>query len=406
MAELKVKKRISIKWCFLIYIPICVIMSLAGSWGIGILTNSLQEMYEEKVFGFHKEFHEDGKDISEQENGAVILEGTDDIYYIEHSAKEEVIYEIICYAQVVLMPIWVLFCVAVTGIVFYKRELEKPLKVLTEASKKIEDNCLEFEITDVANNELGDLCRSFESMRKALYRNNQKTWRVLEERKQLNAAFAHDIRTPITILKGYTELLQKCKGTDSFSLEKKEEILKLMQQQAQRLENYVQKMSTVQKLEDIAVNKKEVLVRVISEKCKERCELLAPEDNHIKIHISENEYDKAHVVNIDEELVLEVFENLLTNALRYAKNHIRVNLDFDEEKLKIIVKDDGKGFSKEEMKNVKKPFYRTKQEKGDMHFGLGLYICDIICQRCNGELLISNADMETGAKVIAIFSIK
>lgn len=408
MAELKARKRISIKWCFFIYIPICVMMSLVGSWGIGTITNSFQELYEEKVFGIQKEFHKDGYVISEQEDGFISVKEPSEAFYVRATSKENVIYGIISYAQVVLIPLWVLLCVALTGMVFYKRELEKPLKVLTEASRKIEDNCLEFEIPDVTNNELGDLCRSFDRMREALYQNNQKTWRTLEERKQLNAAFAHDIRTPITILKGYTELFQKYEGTEAFFLEKREEMLKLMHQQVKRLENYANKMSMVQKLEDIEVNKKVVPVRSIYEKCKERCEFLVPEESNMQIHISEEKYDTECFINIDEELVLEVFENLLSNALRYAKKCIEVKLDCNEEKLKIVVEDDGNGFSGEEIKNVKKPFYRAKKEKEDIHFGLGLYICDIICQRCEGELLISNVDMckETGAKVVAIFSIK
>lgn len=54
---------------------------------------------------------------------------------------------------------------------------------------------------------MGALCASFEEMRRALWENNRVMWRQMEERKRLNAAFAHDLRTPLTVLRGYAGML-------------------------------------------------------------------------------------------------------------------------------------------------------------------------------------------------------
>lgn len=351
---------------------------------------------------------EKGYTIVTQPDGTIVCEPYVKPSYEKGELKHKIIYGIISWAQALLIPLWVLFCVGLTGTVFYKRELEKSLKVLNEASKKIADNCLDFEIPNGVNNELGDLCQSFEHMRSALYENNKKTWRTLEERKQLNAAFAHDIRTPITILKGYTELLKKYDGTEQLSMQKKAEILELMGQQVERLENYAQKMSSVQKLEDIEIQRKMIPTRSIAEKCREMCRLMHPDllnENEDNLDICIYENFQIEEVFVDEELVLEVFENLLTNALRYAKERIVVSLTSDESYFSVVLEDDGKGFSKEELSNAAKPFYCAKEEKEGNHFGLGLFICSTICQKSGGNLILANSD-KGGGIVIANFSNK
>lgn len=73
---------------------------------------------------------------------------------------------------------------------------------------KIAENNLDFKIIYDKEDELGKLCVSFEKMRQALQESNEEMWRQMEERKRLNAAFAHDLRTPLTVLKGQSELLR------------------------------------------------------------------------------------------------------------------------------------------------------------------------------------------------------
>ena len=55
--------------------------------------------------------------------------------------------------------------------------------------------------------ELGKLCQSFETMRASLEANSRALWDAVEERKRLNAAFSHDLRTPLTVLQGYSDFL-------------------------------------------------------------------------------------------------------------------------------------------------------------------------------------------------------
>lgn len=405
MAELKKRKLRSLKWTFILYIPICVVISWIGAYFIGNISNYLQEWYQDEVYDIRIEHHEDGFVVIKEPDGTIMYEPYYKPSYEKAELKYEIIYGIISYTQTLLIPLWVFFCVGLTGTAFYKREIEKPLRILMDASEKIANNCLDFQVPKANDDELGDLCQSFEQMRSALYENNQKTWRMLEERKQLNAAFAHDIRTPITVLKGYTDLLQKYEGTETLTTEKKAEILEMMKQQVERLENYAQKMSSVQKLEDIEVHRKTVPIQSIFDKCREMCSFIKLENETIpQINVQVPETCTSNVY-LDEELVLEVFENVLVNALRYAREQIIVTGSCDESVMSITVEDDGRGFSEEELINAAKPFYRAKEETEQNHFGLGLYICSVICKKCGGKLEIANGNTN-GAKVTAIFLTK
>ncbi|MFD2880718.1 HAMP domain-containing protein [Paenibacillus rhizoplanae] len=89
---------------------------------------------------------------------------------------------------------------------FYHNKLKQPIGTLREASQKISGNDLNFRIPQASEDEMGQLCGSFERMRAALEDNNRQMWRSIEDRKQLNAAFfSHDLRTPLTVLRGYAD---------------------------------------------------------------------------------------------------------------------------------------------------------------------------------------------------------
>ena len=357
--EHKALRRKSIKWSFIFYIPVSAVIAYAGACAIGIFNNYLQDYY--------------------------------DFWMVD-------------YVQFILIPLWVLFIFMMTGVIFYKRKLGKPIKLLMEASEKIADNSLDFQITYQKENELGSLCSSFEKMRNALYQNNQEMWRMLEERKNLNAAFSHDMRTPITVLKGYRDLLAKYIPGGEVSEEKVMEILKLMGGQIDRLENYTQKMNALQKLEDIVPDLKETDYEKFAGKCREIGDILA--GNLQTVYVTDSKFHSTPVnIRIDEELVLEVYENLLSNAVRYAENKLEISIGISGDMLEISVEDDGKGFTVEALQQAAKPFYRGKKgvenQEEKFHFGVGLYICKIICEKCHGELRIENGS--SGGKVTADF---
>lgn len=290
------------------------------------------------------------------------------------------------------------FCgsIVVTSILFYKRNLKKPLELLDEGAEKIAQQDLDFSITYERENELGRLCGSFEEMRRALLENNREMWRQMEERRRLNAAFSHDMRTPLTVLEGQSEMLIKYAANGQMPREKIVSAARTMHGNIKRLEEYVAAMNQVQRLDDLEVTKTLVTGEELCKRLEESGKILCKSlDFSIKAeNIKEN-------FQADLNLVEQVYQNLLANAVRYGKKKIQAEVKTDQF-LVISVQDDGGGFSEESLEKAAEPFYQGKERKGGQ-FGMGLYICRILCEKCKGSLTLKNT--REGACVTARFLI-
>lgn len=371
-------KRKSLKRDFVKYFLICTIFILIGSLLMG--------NFAEKIF------HLDAIDyvLLVGEKGSVeIRNNTESI-----SEKYILLLDMADLFQCTVIPLWSLICIVICGIIFYRRKIEKPVAILSGASENISNNRLDFSVEAPEENELGDLCLSFEKMRVALQDNNLEMWRQVEERKRLNAAFAHDLRTPLTVLKGQSEMLVKY--APKMSEDKIVSTAEIMKRHIIRLENYVDTMSDLQRLEDIEVTKERIEVKEFEKQLRIIGTAICTEKDFT---LFQNLSDRQSV-KIDIPVVMQVYENLLSNALRYAKTKIEVTVDRHNEFLMLIVADDGTGFTSKDLSNAMKPFYRAESESHNEHFGMGLNICKILCEKHGGYIQISN---ENGAKVIAAF---
>ena len=302
-------------------------------------------------------------------------------------------------SKYLLMPVWSAICFWFTFWYFYRRELKAPIETLQDAADRILGDDLDFKVESNCTNELGQLCVSFEEMRKNLYESNYELWKSLEERKRLNSAFSHDLRTPITVLKGYAELVRTFDGR--LSHEKQAEILKKMSDQTSRLEHYTEKMNSVQKLEDIIPDIGEESFTEIVNSLNETGSIVCEDVDFV--FSAEKNTDVT--LYIDREIVMQVFENLVSNAVRYTNGRIECRTGIDDDKLFITVEDNGAGFSEDALRKAWKPFYRDDKEMNNEHFGLGLYICRLLCRKCGGDIDLKNSD-SGGGMVTATFSLK
>lgn len=416
-----IQPRNSLKWRILLYMPIPILLALFGVYQIGYAVNDLQTWYMETVFTGS------GLDVSEKEadDSMIAYEGgnytvykTEDgvSHYIFHNVKsagtkgEAFGYWLISFGQVALMTLWVAACIFAGGYLYYKREMEKAIRQLLYSAEQIADNRLDFKMEKTRANELGMVCDAFEKMRASLYETSQENFRILEERKRLNAAFAHDMRNPVTVLKGYADLLERYVPGQQISPEKELEIIRMVRGQTQRLENYVRKMSEVQKLEDITPSYEETdygeLISLCTETARQLDErIIVRADGMPEPEMSIPTTSIPDKICIDRELALEVLENLLSNASAYAKTRIFLSITRGTHELTFRVEDDGNGFSAEALRMAASPFYREEGAEDRLHFGLGLYICKLICEKCGGRLTLANGPEGTGGVVCAVFAL-
>ena len=297
----------------------------------------------------------------------------------------------------------VLFTVAV-GIVlmaslFYRWKLKKPLEILMKASEKISENDLGFHISYDGKDEMGELCRVFEKMRGQLEKNHKVLWRSVEERKQLNAIFAHDLRTPLSVLKGYSEFLTTYLPQNRVSEEKLLDTIQTMNIHIVRLESYTEAMNSIQKLEDMPVHSQEIEMDHLTSILNDSAWQITSQSG--KTFDSFRTGDSKKVA-VDINLVMQIFENLMANGVGYASSHVSIHYSVDNGVFAIAVTDDGPGFSDTALQKAMLPFYREEVWDANEHHGLGLYICKVLCEKHEGSLMIGNGS-DGGGKVTASF---
>jgi len=289
--------------------------------------------------------------------------------------------------------------------VFYRMKIKKPIAELQAGAERIMENDLDFTVQYISQDELGRLCNSFEKMRLELLKNNQELWRQTEERKRLNAAFSHDLRNPVTVLKGLSNILKKGLSDGTLSPAKVKEYVGIMEKYTKRIEMYIEAMSSVQRLEELQCLPEKISLESFIKEIGDSINLLVM-NTGIKVEVNAEEHLEKLKKNVwlDKAIIFNVMENLVANAVRFAKNKIQVNLRLDEETLVLSVQDDGPGFSQTILQKGTEPFFRGDEDnEQSIHFGMGLYICRLLCEKHNGSLKLQNTP--SGALVIAKFKV-
>ncbi len=380
---------LSIKKSFMLYMLIFLLLATALSSISVNLAGNIKTQINLSYASSENQYT-----LSNSTRKVVVVSASPD--YIE---KDKAIINICSYIETWSIPFFFGLCIVLSSLLFYHNKLKRPIELLSGASEKIASSDLDFHLFYDSKDEMGQLCASFETMRGALEENNRAMWRTAEERKRLNAAFSHDLRTPLTVLRGYADFLKNYLPQGKINEEKLMSTVSTMSDHIARLENYVRSMSEVQKLEDVAVELQDMETDIFFEQLQRTAELLV-KNAEIKLNFV-NEVQEP-VMRLDISIVMRVYENLIANAVRYAKGKLSVRYQCSEGKLCMIVSDDGKGFTDEDLKQVTKPYYRNKADTGELHFGLGLYICKILCEKHGGNINIEN-DKNGGAKVTASF---
>lgn len=379
------------------YVVVCVLialtLSLLLSGFFGMLQNEIEDKYR-NLYG-----DDIGKTAALVADGVVLQEQAI-WYYTENifdnfSAEDDVLYSLYGALSFLIVPTTCVICIFLTGILFYTRKLKPPLAVLDAASAKIASGDLDFHLSCQSTNELGRLVNSFEMMRESLYQANRDLWQMMEKRERLNAAFAHDLRTPLTVLRGYCDFLLTYSPQGKVSPEKNEATLSMMSTYLRRLEGYTESMSSMQKLEEIEPSPSRLQFTALCSALESMATLLAGE----KALVFRSEGNGP--LSVDSALIFQVCENLIANAMRYAVKQITMQCRYVGHTLTITIKDDGTGFTPDALRKATDPYFRDKKDLTDAtHFGLGLYTCQLLCEKHGGGLLLAN---DAGGKVTAIF---
>lgn len=307
---------------------------------------------------------------------------------------------------------------------FYRVHIAGPLAELAGAADRIAGQDLDFTIRVVRGRELGRLSETLEHMRASLLEAQRELWRTAESRRRLNAAFAHDLRTPITVLKGTVEMAQmRLRRGDTLD----GDALDALSAQVARLERYATSMGGLSKLEDRPVEREAFALDDLREELgRHVSEVMAARGGGLELKLpTVSEADRAPapktccasesalkaatdgrpaaLLAIDLPLVEEVLDNLLGNACVHASSIVTFDMMVDAGVLTLVVTDDGPGFTPEALHRGCDPFF--SENKSAEHFGLGLNVSSVLCGLHGGKIALTNAETG-GARVIATFDVR
>lgn len=326
---------------------------------------------------------------------------------VKRPDKKDMVYRDYIISQICdAVETWTMLVLPMTGSIiavfcFYRDKIKEPLEILTEGSRKIQENRLDFPVHYRKKDEMGQLCREFDRMRSQLQGNNKKLWNMVEQERTLKAVIAHDIRSPLAVLRGYQETLMEFLPGEQLSEQDTKEILQSGMQQIDRMNAFVEQMRRLSGIEDREIHYEKIETAVLLRYMENTAKVLADREDCRAVIKTE---DIPESFLGDYSVICEVFENLLGNAVRYARHMILISLEVSEDKLFICLGDDGVGFHGEE-DEITKPFYHDNLADDLKHFGLGMYLSKLYCEKHGGKLLLGSADIG-GAYVKAGFHVQ
>lgn len=294
------------------------------------------------------------------------------------------------------------FLLFILNVVLLSRHFAKKLKVqlqeLSVITDKIAANDLEFETKASDLQEVNEVMTSLGRMKDALQDSLQKQWDMEKQKQEQLSALAHDIKTPLTIIRGNAELLEEGNLT-----EEDRECASYILKNVREIEQYLTTMREVLHGKEQAADQKVLSCSRLEEMLQETAKQLSAAE---KIPVSFDMQPLSGEVLCHEENILRAWNNIVSNGAEHTDRKkgldISVREGEKEGKLYLVaaVRDHGPGFSEKDLYHATEEFYSGDTSRHDRsHQGLGLSIAKQFAEAQGGFLEYKNCSEGKGAEV-------
>ena len=273
------------------------------------------------------------------------------------------------------------------------RSIWRPLGQLQQATKNIRDGNLDFtlEVED-EDDELGRLCQDFEEMRIRLKESAEEKVQYDKESKELISNISHDLKTPITAIKGYVEGIMD--GVAS-SPEKLDKYIRTIYNKANDMDRLINELTFYSKIDTnrIPYTFNKINVAEYFEDCAEEV-CLDLEERGIQFTY-ENRVDRNTVIIADAEQMKRVINNIIGNSVKYIdkpKGKIQLRITDAGDFIQVELEDNGKGIAARDLPSIFDRFYRTDASRNSAQggSGIGLSIVRKIIEDHGGKIWASS----------------
>ena len=273
----------------------------------------------------------------------------------------------------------------------------KPIRKLEEGSREIAQGNLDYAIDYKSTNEIGETVDSFNMMTDRLRESIHWKNEAEASRKEMIAGVAHDLRTPMTSVKGYVEgIMDGIADTP----EKQQQYLQRIYDSTDSMEKLLDELLTVSKLETgkVTLDIQKIRINDFLYDCRE---FIGPylEENGFEYTYDNKCSDDAFVM-LDSDQFQRVIKNIVLNAVRYSKKDVKGFVRFSAAEYNrtviIAIEDNGIGISSENLPRIFDSFYRADTARTNVSegSGLGLYVCKQIVELHEGRIWASSKEGE------------
>ncbi|KXZ20115.1 sensor histidine kinase [Bacillus nakamurai] len=303
-------------------------------------------------------------------------------------------YELTSMCILVILFITVIFIVTT----YFANGLKKHFETLNVITRSIKEQDLQFKPEFTNIKEFDCVIDSLLDMRDALQKSLEAQWRLEKNKKEQIGALAHDIKIPITIIKGNAELLSL-----SIQNEEQAEYTKYILGAGNKIEQYIHQLIHLSKTEEsLTINLEKASIDELMNALQE--DISAYKGNK-EVNILFKKENLMHEVKIDCQLLHRALLNILTNAVDHTpeRGSVSVHADCDNANFLFVVTDTGNGFSQDGLKKATELFYMDdKSRHSNGHYGMGLTFAKNVVNLHNGELTIGNTQSGGGQVRVSI----
>jgi signal transduction histidine kinase len=304
--------------------------------------------------------------------------------------------------------------------IFAKRfgyRIRKKMTPMREALEQIGGRNLDFEIYYSGIREIDECLVALDDMRYALKTSLKKQWETEQEKNRQMSALAHDIKTPLTVVRGNSELLLETELTDE-----QKNYADYISGSALQIQNYVQTLIEVTKSQEgieqapVNVNVSEILADI------KKQTMGLSEVYQLQINWKE-EFTPVKDANVQavpddensEVIISVVYDHVVRavmNAVRNAAEHtpkggiINIIATYNGLELAFTVEDSGSGFKPEALAHGTEQFFMDDSSRtGGSHYGIGLFFAKKAAKEHGGEIVLANSKETGGGKVRIYFTV-
>ncbi|MCI9132562.1 MAG: HAMP domain-containing histidine kinase [Lachnospiraceae bacterium] len=252
------------------------------------------------------------------------------------------------------------------------KSIVTPLSHLKTATQNIKEGNLDFEMTVTGEDEIGELCRDFEEMRRRLKESMEEKVRADQQNKELISNISHDLKTPITAVKGYVEgLMDGVADTP----EKQEKYIRTIYNKANDMDRLINELTFYSKIDTnrIPYVFDKINVHSYFADCVEELGLELEQQN---IRLGYLNYaDEGILVIADAEQLKRVINNIISNSIKYMdKPNGTINIRVRDvgDFIQVEIEDNGRGIEAKDLPYVFDRFYRTDASRNSSKGGSGI----------------------------------